>query len=167
MLKHYNEEETKTMAKTPGEAEKMSNDNKNTNTQKTPVKEGPMTRSRTKELEKQNQPKIFYSEVLKNRVQNISAQQNSMHNKNEAQKFGLLKSSVQNNNRGAQKVSAQVGAQKSSSARNLNTHKSSVQTNIKFCMDQQKLESKKDAKRDTDPLKVIKEKRDFTKQNEL
>ncbi len=58
---------------------------------KTPVKEGPITRSRTKELEKQNQPKKLYSEVLKNNVQNICAQQNSVHNKNEAQKFGALK----------------------------------------------------------------------------
>ena len=37
MLKHYNAEVTKTMAKTPEEAEKMSNDNKNTKIQKTPI----------------------------------------------------------------------------------------------------------------------------------
>jgi hypothetical protein len=101
------------MAKTPEEAEKMSNDNKNTNTQKTTVKEGPMTRSKTKELAKQNPPTKLYSEVLKNSAQNICAQQNSVHNKNKAQKFGAPKNSVQIF-KGAQKVGAQVCAQKSS-----------------------------------------------------
>jgi hypothetical protein len=38
------------MAKTPEEAEKMSNDNKNTKIQKTPSNERPITRSKTREL---------------------------------------------------------------------------------------------------------------------
>jgi hypothetical protein len=41
MLKHYNEEEIKTMAKSPEEAEKGSENNKNTSTQKTTGSEDP------------------------------------------------------------------------------------------------------------------------------
>jgi hypothetical protein len=66
MLKHYNEEEIKAMAKSPEEAEKVTNNNKNTSTQKTQVNEGPMTRLKTKQIAKQNQQQKLYSDVVKN-----------------------------------------------------------------------------------------------------
>ena len=115
LLKHYNYDETKSMAKTPEEAENMSKDNKNTKIQRTPVNEGPITRSKTRELEKLNQPKTLYSDVLKNSAQNICAQQNSVHNK-------TLRFGAQNSAKGAQKLDAR---------------KTSVQTDT-YCTDQQK-----------------------------
>jgi hypothetical protein len=69
MLKHYNETEIKSMAKTLEEAKNMSNKNlqKKSNTT-TKNKEGPITRSRAKELEKQKELN-FYSEVVKKYTQ--------------------------------------------------------------------------------------------------
>jgi hypothetical protein len=54
------------MAKTPEEAEEASNKNnmKKTNMQKTNISEGPMTRSRTKEIAKQ-QLQGLYLDVVK------------------------------------------------------------------------------------------------------
>jgi hypothetical protein len=62
------------MARTPEEAEKMSNDNKSTNTQKT-VKEGPMPRSRTRELDNKINLKN-YTQTCSKTVHKIS-----VHNK--------------------------------------------------------------------------------------
>ncbi len=61
--------------------QKRSNDSKSTNMQKTQVTEGPMTRSKTKELAKQSQLQKLYSNLVENSAQNNCAQQTSVHKK--------------------------------------------------------------------------------------
>ncbi len=113
MLKHCNEEEVKTMPKTPEEAEEMSKKNtKNeTNKQKTNINEEPMTRAKTKVIAKQKELKELYSDDAENTNKNLSikntqctygalktcAQKSAVHNhKTGAPNFCAQKSSVQN-----------------------------------------------------------------------
>jgi hypothetical protein len=138
MLKHYNEEKVKTMAKTPEEAEKRSNDTKSTDTQKTQINEGPRTRSKIRELAKQNQPQKLYSNLVKHGVRNNFALQTSVHNQNKsAQKFGAPNINVQGKKMGAQKFDVHIIVSQNSSnlACNINAHKPSVQGQIKSCTD--------------------------------
>jgi hypothetical protein len=87
-----------------------------------------------------------------------------VHNQEKgAPKFGALKSNAQSENISAQKFGAQKNVAQNSSnfARNMDAHKSSVQHQIKFCMDQQKT----DAKKDEDPLGNVVEKKRLHKAN--
>jgi hypothetical protein len=78
-----------------------------------------------------------------------------VHNTNETQKSSALNNSVQNVNKGAQKVCAQNS---SNGARNIDARKSSVQTE-KTCTDRQKIDAKKDATKDADPLEIVRVKK--------
>jgi hypothetical protein len=70
MLKHYNKEAVKTMAKSPEEAEDRSNKSKKkTNSNKPPelkIDEGPVTIAKAKDINKQKELKELCSNVVKN-----------------------------------------------------------------------------------------------------
>jgi hypothetical protein len=74
ILKHYNEEEVNTMAKTQEDAEEMSNKTKSNTPNQTTNNEGPITREKAKEIAKQKELKKLYSNVVKNTHNNLSTQ---------------------------------------------------------------------------------------------